>query len=401
MRPATEGGVRIAIEGGRVLLPDGTSGEMTVTIADGRIIGVGHAIAASRRWRVHGLLVLPGIVDLHGDAFEKYLMPRSGVHMPLAVALHAVDRQLLACGITTAYHGLSLTWEPGLRSSDTARRVIAALADLRPLLHADTRVHLRFESLALDAVEELVEWIEAGRIDLLAFNDHSAGLSRNLARNAGGGTALGRSGLSHADYRALLEAVQSRRDEVPAALSRLAQAAAARAVPLASHDDESPQAHRQFHALGCRLCEFPVDIATAEAAVAAGDAVILGAPNVLRGKSHEDRVSARQAVGDRLCSVLTSDYFYPALLTGPFVLARERVLDFGRAWQLVSANPAAAAGLDDRGAVEVGRRADLVLVDDTRPDLPVVATTIVGGEIAHIADGRLATALEHFPGSET
>ena len=30
-------------------------------------------------------------------------------------ALAAVDRQLVANGITTAFHGLTVSWEPGLR----------------------------------------------------------------------------------------------------------------------------------------------------------------------------------------------------------------------------------------------------------------------------------------------
>jgi alpha-D-ribose 1-methylphosphonate 5-triphosphate diphosphatase PhnM len=118
-------------------------------------------------------LVLPGIVDLHGDAFERQLMPRPGAHFAPVPALLETDRQLLANGITTAYHGVTLSWEPGLRGIEAAREFLAALSAARPRLGADTSLHLRFECLNLDAVEEVVSWIEAGRIDLLAFNDNT------------------------------------------------------------------------------------------------------------------------------------------------------------------------------------------------------------------------------------
>jgi alpha-D-ribose 1-methylphosphonate 5-triphosphate diphosphatase len=183
-------------------------------------------------------------------------------------------------------------------------------------------------------------------------------------------------------------------------LGRLAAACAGQGIPLASHDDDTPEARQEYRRLGCRLCEFPADVATAECAAAAGEPVIMGAPNVLRGGSHAHRLSARQAVGDRLCAVLTSDYYYPALPAAPFRLAADRVVGFPEAWGLVSSNAAAAAGLDDRGAISLGQRADLVLIDDARPATPRVAATIAGGNIAYVADHVLASSLQHYPGSE-
>ena len=389
--------MRLAIEGGRVLLPDGTVAEVTVTLAEGQIIGIGHAIAASHFWHARGYLVLPGIVDLHGNAFESHLMPRAGAFMAPDIAFPAVDRQLLANGITTAFHGLTLSWTPGLRGGEMARNLADALAALSPTLDCNTRVHLRFETLALDAVEEVITWIEAGRIDLLSFNDDCRGPDQPVAAGEEG-TALDRSGLDRAAYRALRDRVQARRAEVPQALARLARAAREAGVPLASHNDASPEIRRQFRALGCRICESPVDVATAEAAVQARDTVVMSAPGVVSGTSHAERLSARQAVGDRLCSILASDFYYPALVAAPFVLAAERVIDFPGAWRLVSANPAAAAGLDDRGTIGLGQRADLVLIDDAVPGRPRVVAAIAGGQIAYVADAALAGRLEHYSG---
>src|SRR6202521_2521411 len=119
-----------------------------------------------------GLMVLPGIVDIHGDAFERQMMPRPGVHFALDIALMDTDRQVVANGITTVFHGVTWSWEPGLRSADNARAMLAAIEALRPRLGADTRFHLRHETHNLDAESEVADWIGAGRIGLLAFNNH-------------------------------------------------------------------------------------------------------------------------------------------------------------------------------------------------------------------------------------
>ncbi len=68
----------IFIEGGRALLGSEVL-EASLRIADGKIgtVGSDHG-RGSRCLDARGLLVLPGIVDLHGDAFERQIMPRPG-----------------------------------------------------------------------------------------------------------------------------------------------------------------------------------------------------------------------------------------------------------------------------------------------------------------------------------
>src|SRR5262249_3363872 len=148
------------------------------------------------------------------------------------------DRQLLANGITTAYHGVTLSWEPGLRGIEAAREFLAPLSAARPRLGADTRLHLRFECFNLDAVGEGVSWIEAGRIDLLAFNEHTNDIGRDI-KHGKLGSYLGRTRLDQASFIALFEQVCASRDAVPAAVARLAEAARKAAIPMASHDDNS------------------------------------------------------------------------------------------------------------------------------------------------------------------
>ena len=188
----------LTLSGARLLLEDGSIRSGSLSVVDGRIAALSSSPARTGI-DAGDYLVLPGIVDLHGDAFERQLMPRPGVHFAPVPALLETDRQLLANGITTAYHGVTLSWEPGLRGIEAARDFLAALREARPKLGADARLHLRFECFNLDAVEEILGWIEAGRIDLLAFNEHTADILRDIKRSKLG-TYLGRTRLDQAGF---------------------------------------------------------------------------------------------------------------------------------------------------------------------------------------------------------
>jgi alpha-D-ribose 1-methylphosphonate 5-triphosphate diphosphatase len=136
-----------------------------------------------------------------------------------------------------------------------------------------------------------------------------------------------------------------------------------------------------FRERGARICEFPMAEDVGRAAVTAGDFVAMGCPNVVRGGSHLGWASAAVMVEAGVCTVLTSDYYYPAMMRAAFVLADRSVLDLARAWALISGNPARAGGLTDRGTIEAGKRADLVVVD---PGTRRAVATVVGGRIAHL-----------------
>lgn len=378
------------IAGGTALMPDGTAERADLQISAGKIVAVGESSGASaRRWRADGLMVLPGMIDLHGDAFERQLMPRPGVRFADEMALFDTDRQLVANGITTAYHGLTYSWEPGLRDADSARRFVTGLRQLRSRLSCDTRLHLRFETFNLDAVDEVIGWIEAGLIDLLAFNDHTDDIAEKLTDRHKLATYASRTGLTGDDFAEMLRQTKARAAEVPAAMQRLADAARAASLPMASHDDVSPEMRADYLALGCRICEFPLDHRTARAALDHGGITILGAPNVIRGGSHAARLGGREAVAEGLCSVLTSDYYYPALMNAAFTLVNLGLADIGTAWDLVSANAADAVGLSDRGRLAAGQRADLLLVSWEAGSLPRLIATFVNGEAVFTADNPL------------
>ncbi|MGE0724149.1 MAG: alpha-D-ribose 1-methylphosphonate 5-triphosphate diphosphatase [Alphaproteobacteria bacterium] len=376
------------IANGRVLTGDGIR-ETDLTIEGERIAAVGGSAGAAAI-DARGALVLPGIVDLHGDAFERQLMPRPGVTFGVDLALLDSDRQLVANGITTAFHAITCSWEPGLRSLGHARELVAAIGRLAPQLACDTRVHLRHEVFNLDAIEDLLGWIARGEVHLLALNDHTPAMAKHVGEANRLDRIAERCGMGREAFGTLLRGVFARAGEVPAAVARVAAAAVAAGIPVASHDDETPDMRRARHALGARLCEFPFTRETAATAKELGDVVVMGAPNVVRGGSHIKLVAAADMVAAGLCQVLTSDYFYPALAQAPFRLVRDGVADLAAAWPLVSTNPARAVGMDDRGAIAAGLRADIVLIDD-RGAMPRPVATIAGGRLAY-ADGRLAGA---------
>lgn len=381
--------MNVRLEGGRVLI-DGRLAQASVQISsdNGMIEAIDGSPNRSARLDAQGLFVLPGVVDIHGDSLERQMLPRPTAAFPIDIALFECDRQAIANGITTLFHGVTWSWEPGLRGADRARAVLDHIERLRPRLSADTHYHLRHEIYNLDSEAEIISWLQQGRIALLAFNDH---MSLNLGvpgREKKLTEMVARSGLSTEEFLRQANRVKARADDVPASISRLASAAVENSVPIASHDETTPAQRTWFHDIGCRVAEFPTNIETAEAAASHGDHIVFGAPNVVRGGSHTGWVGATEMVKRGLCSVLASDYYYPSQLLAVFRLTSEGIMPIERAWHLISEAPAKAVGLHDRGRIATGCRADLVLVDDRSPARPSIVATIVGGRVVYLNDAR-------------
>ncbi|SUY28006.1 phosphonate metabolism protein PhnM [Burkholderia oklahomensis] len=329
------------------------------------------------------LLVLPGIVDLHGDAFERVVMPRPNVSFDYRHALYDTDRQLLANGITTEFHGVTLSWEGGLRGAAYAERMFDALTRHRDVLGAHHCIHLRFEAHNVADVPLACDWIRAGRVHFVALNNHLPEMVKRLSNERKLQQYADRAQCDVETFRERVRAAQAVADAVPASVAELVRVALDAGLSVASHDDPSPAARRHHHALGCRIGEFPLTVETAMAARELGNAVVFGAPNVVRGGSHMNAPGAADMVKAGLCDVLASDYYYPAPIAAAFELDARGVLPLAHAWRLISANPARAAGLDDRGELGKGLRADAIVVDDSLPGLPRVCAAIVGGRVAY------------------
>jgi alpha-D-ribose 1-methylphosphonate 5-triphosphate diphosphatase len=380
----------IFISGGRTLL-GGQISEASLGIVGDTIVAVdGPQAPGSREIDASDLLVLPGIIDLHGDAFERQMMPRPGVDFPVYVALIDSDRQAIANGMTTVFHAATWSWEPGLRSGDNAKQLLHSIEALRPQLAADTRFHLRHETYNLDAESEICQLLADGRIDLLAFNDHMASIVTNRTRPKKRRSMVERTGLADREFDELVERIAARAKDVPGSIARIACAARSAGVRMLSHDDNTPEMRQAFRAQGITIAEFPVNEETAREAADGGDFIVFGAPNVVRGGSHTGWTKASDMIAKGLCSVLASDYYYPAPLLAAFRLVADGILPLPVAWDLISAAPARAAGLSDRGTLTAGSRGDIILVDDKIPLRPRVVAVISAGRLVHLTEaGRL------------
>lgn len=354
-------------------------------IEDGRIRSLNEP-NSDASWVIDasGLMLFPGLVDIHGDAFERQIMPRPGVGFSHELALYETDRQLAANGITTAFHAITWSWEPGLRGTETVVPLIEAIEILRSNLNVDTRIHLRHETYNLDAEPILQQWLEQKRIDILAFNDHMTAVVKDSAKPDKRSVMVKRTGLSDQQFDMLVRKVQERQNDVMPSVERLAASAAQSHVAAMSHDDRTPAERIWFRNRLVNVAEFPVTVETAREARKGSDHIVFGAPNVVRGGSHTNCPDASTMVKLGLCDVLASDYYYPSLLQAPFMLAQRFGQSVAHYWPLVSTNPAHIVGLHDRGYLQPGARADLVLVGMNQ-QMPTVYATIAKGKIIYLA----------------
>ncbi len=370
--------------GGTVLIGDRLVPDATVSFDGERIGAVGNPVGGSAQIDARGLLILPGIIDLHADAIERALEPRHGVRIPLPVALAEHDGWLLTNGITTCFISLTDGFEPGLRSREVVASVIAAVHDPAIALSARSPIHLRREVCAAGDPDEIVAWLAAGRLGLLSINDHLPAEDDPDAQTRFILSIRRRLNGAGANLEALVAEARMRRASGAALRDRLCLAARAHGVPLAAHDDATPAQAEASAARGIRISEFPCDLATAQRARQLGCSVLMGAPNAVRGSSHVGLLAAGSAISAGACDALCSDYHQPCLFQAPFALAARGVCDFATGWNLISRGPATAAGLLDRGRIAANACADLVLVE--REPRPRVRSVWVGGrEVARFA----------------
>ena len=377
----------IHIEAGLALI-DGELAETSVTL-EGEVIAAIGAVRPADALVIDAseLHVLPGMVDIHGDAFERQIMPRPGVRFPFPIALADTDRQLAAAGVTTAFHGLTLSWEPGLRSVEGAKGFLDALAEARPSLAIDHRIQLRLETFAFEAEDMATECMRSEPRPALAFNDHTTSTVRKLeeGRRHQLGEWARRCGLTEEGYVDHLETVYARQQDVSAFVERMAKQAKDADVVMLSHDDRTVDDGVYYQSLGVTITEFPMTEEAIEHAVRQGASTVLGAPNVVRGGSHNGALGAAEMIEQGRCTILASDYHYPSMIAAVGFLIGKMGLPLDQAWSLVAEGPAEALGLKDRGRIQEGLRGDLVLADMKTGSLPSVIASLAGSNLAYLA----------------
>jgi alpha-D-ribose 1-methylphosphonate 5-triphosphate diphosphatase len=397
----------VMIDGARVVLGDRFE-HVSLRIERGLITGIETAADGATRVDARGMVLAPAMIDIHGDAFERQLMPRPGVMLPMEAALLETDRQLAANGIATAYHALTLSWEPGLRSVQTGWEMFEALTRLAPRLTVENRLQLRWETFCFEALPLIEASLAGPLMPSIAFNDHtsmavlhpgtplqsrpfdhdpafpvvdmdSAAFAEKMDARAK------RSHMSASAFVDLMKAVWSRRADVLPVIADVAAKGRAAGAPMLSHDDSQPETRGFYRDHGARISEFPMNLPTAQAARDAGDWIIFGAPNAARGGSHLGSPGAADMIRLGLCDILASDYYYPAMLAAIARLQADGVGNVPDLWRLVADTPAKALNLHDRGRIAPGMRADLVLIDWPEGGTPAPRATWVAGKPAYRA----------------
>jgi alpha-D-ribose 1-methylphosphonate 5-triphosphate diphosphatase len=57
-----------------------------------------------------GYIILPGLVDFHGDGFERHVAPRRGAVVDPREGIRPIEAELAANGITTAMLAQFYSW---------------------------------------------------------------------------------------------------------------------------------------------------------------------------------------------------------------------------------------------------------------------------------------------------
>ncbi|MEL7463508.1 MAG: alpha-D-ribose 1-methylphosphonate 5-triphosphate diphosphatase [Pseudomonadota bacterium] len=354
--------------------------EGAITIEDGVIAaidqGAGPVAGAED---MEGDYLAPGLVELHTDNLERHMQPRPGVKWPLAAAVIAHDRELASVGVTTVFDALrvgSILSEKKAKYGKYARPVADEILAQRAAGHLKIShfLHLRAEICSETLVEELEEFGPEDRIGILSMMDHTPGQRqfRDTAKMAE--YLIGKYGMSEegiAEYFGRLKALSDRVREPHEAAA--AAAGGRLGAVLASHDDTTESDVATSKAYGCRIGEFPTTAEAAKASHGAGIAVIMGAPNYLRGGSHSGNIAASELAHAGHLDILSSDYAPSSLLMGAVRMGLE-FDDLPRGLRTVTKAPAEAAALQDRGAIEIGKRADLAQFE-IAGDLPAVKAT--------------------------
>ncbi|EGW40080.1 alpha-D-ribose 1-methylphosphonate 5-triphosphate diphosphatase [Desulfosporosinus sp. OT] len=331
----------------------------------------------------NGCYIMPGLVDFHCDMLEHAIQPRRKVFFPLNLALHSVQTQFLAAGITTVFHPVSFAGEPGLRSNEMGNEIVREIARFRTNINSALRhfIHVRCELNNKAGLDILSNIFDEGMVDLFSVMDHSPRYTRFKSYLDYKNYVEKNSSFSGEELESYTQAQwEMSEDNNSEVTEKLMELVAKYNIPFASHDDDTPLRVENYRLKGSTISEFPLNETTAKYAIDNNLFSVVGAPNLLRNKSHADNLSARFAIRNGLANIICSDYYCFALLASIFILVEEG-LSLHEATFYASLYPAMATGLAGRlGSLEEGKEADLILVRHNPGDLPIVEKAMVAGK---------------------
>jgi len=350
----------------KLVLPDEVI-QGTITFRNGLIEAIDqHRSQVPSAIDCEGDLLLPGLVELHTDNLERHIEPRPRVDWPHSAAILAHDGELASVGITTVFDALRVGSIPEGKGRylKYARQVASEIAALRDqgALRIRHLLHLRAEVCSETLSDELDEFSPQDQIGIVSLMDHTPGqrqfrdISKLKAYVAKKNAMNDAEFDEHVANLERLRALNGTRHE-----QATVDAANRLGAVLASHDDTTAPQVAQSAAQGVRFAEFPTTLEAAAACRDNGIAVMMGAPNLIRGGSHSGNIAASDLARADLLDIVSSDYVPSSLLNSALALG-DLWGDLARGVATVTAAPAAAARLKDRGRLAVGFAADVIRV---------------------------------------
>lgn len=378
-------GTELAIVNARVVTRDGVVEGGSLLARDGVIAGVdAGASAGSGAVDFGGDYLMPGLVELHTDNLEKHFAPRPGVRWPGNLAVIGHDAQVAAAGITTVMDAISVgDVREGSVRMQILRDMVAAIetAQKAGMLRAEHLLHLRCEVSFANLMELIEPMTALSWLRLVSVMDHTPGQRQFVKPEKYRQYYQGKFGLSdEAMDKFMADQIAAAQANGTANRRAIVDLCRAKGLPLASHDDATAEHVAEAAADGMVVAEFPTTHEAAELSRRHGMKVMMGGPNVVRGGSHSGNISAKSLAEKGQLDIISSDYVPSSMLQSAFLLPEQVPgISLPQAVAMVSANPAEAVGLTDRGVLEPGRRADMIrvsLIDNT----PVVRSVWRAGQ---------------------
>lgn len=332
-----------------------------------------------------GDYLIPGLVDIHTDNLEKHFYPRPGVDWDPRSAAIIHDGQCVSVGVTTAFDSLSI----GSWSDNEARHLENMLRLVEGLVAASNAGHLRGTHLihwrcetSSPVLEDLMEKLVPNPLThLLSVMDHTPGQRQYPDIEKHKARWKEHLGLTEEEVEARVENAMAKQARyAPANRKVVARFAQSGGLALASHDDQMPEHIDDALAINATIAEFPTTLEAARLAKQNDMTVVMGAPNLMRGGSYSGNASAADVAEEGLLDAFASDYVPRSMIEAAFALTQAPYnWSLPDAIRTVTHAPAACVGLADRGAIEIGKRADFIRVriEDGRP---LVRGVWVGGE---------------------
>jgi len=355
----------------RIILADRVIDRGWIAFSDGRVAEFGEGDAPAGSEDAGGDLIMPGLIELHTDHLEAHYEPRPKVFWNPIAAVVSYDGQLATCGITTVLDSLRVGRDDDVKDGGLAEAITSARD--AGMMRVDHFLHLRCEIPMPNVLDEMQELIGRPDVRLMSLMDHTPGQRQFRDEAKLRIYYRGKGGKSDAELDVMFERRTAyQKAHAATNLREVVAQAHAHKIPLASHDDTTGENVADAIRDRVSVAEFPTTMEAAQALHQAGIGILMGAPNVVRGGSHSGNIAAVDLAREGLLDILSSDYVPSSLLMGALQLPRHvPAIDLAAAVRTVTKAPAEAVGLDDRGEIAVGKRADVIRVHVAH-DVPVV-----------------------------